>query len=151
MPWESIFPIQIVNQTLKSMTNGVTGMIGLLGVCCTLYIFVKDESRITSLLKVMGGISSLLILLLMGIALITPSFDWKDNGVYRNGEDFIVVQEQETFVTTSIVYPRLIRTTSPYSMIRFVEEKYQLKDDVFLKDSALVFKGLTWRRESQQR
>jgi hypothetical protein len=152
MPWESIFPIQIVNTILKYLTNDLMGLIGLLGLFCTLAITIKHQSRFVLFIKLLAGFMSVILLILICIGLVLPAFNWEDKGIYRNGNDYIVIQEQQTFVTSNTVYPRLIRTTSPYGMIRYVEEQYQLKDDdLFLKDSTLVFKGITWRKESEQR
>jgi glucan phosphoethanolaminetransferase (alkaline phosphatase superfamily) len=151
MPWEYLFPIQIVNTTIKYLTSELIGLVGLLGLFCTLAICVKDLSRFTLFIKLLAGVLSVILLILICIGLMFPTFNWEDKGVYRNGNDYIVVQEQQTFVTSNTVYPRLVRTTSPYGMIRYVEEQYQLNDDdLFLKDSTLVFKGITWRKELEK-
>lgn len=127
------------------------GLVGLLGLFCTLAISIKDQSRFTLFIKLLAGFMSVILLILICIGLVLPTFNWQDKGVYRNGKDFIVVQEKETFATSNTVYPRLIRTKSPYAMIRYVEEQYSLKDyNLFSKDSILVFKGRTWHKEPKK-
>ena len=80
-----------------------------------------------------------------------PTFQWYDTSVYRNGDDYLVVQEQETFATTSLTYPRVVRTTSPYSIIRIVEEQLDLNDyDSRFEGNVITYKGKTWNKEPKK-
>jgi hypothetical protein len=148
-PWEEILSIQIRNNVLAALASVSMGLLGLLGLSITLIIYVKRNNISFSFLAItlLGFITVISGLMLISTFLL-PSFEWKDKDVYRNGSDYLVVQEQETFVTSNETYPRIILTPSPYSMIRRVEEQLNLKssDDRF-GGNQVAYKGKIWLKE----
>ncbi|MGF7038326.1 hypothetical protein [Mucilaginibacter lappiensis] len=151
LPWESIFSIQIRDSVLACLTNSSMGLFGLLGLLCTLAVFIRPNKRVTLLAKILSGCLAIPLCFLWILNLMLPTFYWNDTDVYRNGDDYLVVQEQETFVTTSLTYPRVVRTTSPYSMIRVVEEQLNLKSyDSHFEGNVITYKGKTWYKEPKK-
>jgi len=146
VPWEHIFFIQIRNDVLIWFTSFSMSLVGLIGLSSTLIIDLKrNKTRFSTLLI----ISLSFIVLISGLLLITtfvlPTFEWKDKDVYRNGNDYLVIQEQEAFVTSNLTYPRIVRTPSPYGIIRLIEEQSQLTaDDEHFEGDKIVYKGKTW-------
>jgi hypothetical protein len=148
-PWENWLPIQIMDSTLTLLTSGSTGLVGLFGLTCCIIAYLKINSRKSS-----GLIIALLFCLLIPIGLLfvlnlsTPTFGWKDESVYSNGNDYLVIQEFEGFVTSNLSNTRLIRTKSPFSMIRVVEEDYKLNDnDSRFNKNVVIYEGKIWQKE----
>jgi hypothetical protein len=128
-PWENWLPIQIMDSTLTLLTSGSTGLVGLFGLTCCIIAYLP-------------------IGLLFVLNLSTPTFGWKDESVYSNGNDYLVIQEFEGFVTSNLSNTRLIRTKSPFSMIRVVEEDYKLNDnDSRFNKNVVIYEGKIWQKE----
>jgi len=148
-PWESIFPIQIIDKTLIWFTSTEMGLTGLLGLLCTVIIYIRrNNSRFSIVAIILLGVFSVAVGLMLFLSFVIPAFRWYDTDVYRNGNDYLVIQEQETFVTSNETYPRVIRTSSPYSMIRIVEEQIDLNDyDSRFEGNAITYEGKMWNKE----
>jgi hypothetical protein len=128
------------------------GLFGLLGVLCTLPVFIRSNKRVTLFAKILSGCLAIPLCFFWILDLILPTFNWNDTNVYRNGNDYLVIQERETFVTSNETYPRVIRTTSPYSMIRVVEEQLDLKSyDSRFQGDVITYKGKRWNKEPKSR
>jgi hypothetical protein len=124
-------------------------LFGLLGLLCMIIIYIRrSNNRFSIVVSILSGMLTIVVGILLMLSFAIPNFNWNDIDVYRNGNDYLVIQEQETFVTSNETYPRVIRTTSPYSMIRVVEEQLNLKsyDDRF-QGNVITYKGKTWRKE----
>jgi fatty acid desaturase len=149
MPWEFIFPIQIRDKTLIWFSSTEMGLIGLLGLLCTVMIYIRRNNGQFSIVAIiLLGFLSITVGFMLFISSVIPAFRWYDTDVYRNGNDYLVIQEQETFVTSNQTYPRVIRTSSPYSMIRIVEEQIDLNDhDSRFEGNAITYGGKMWNKE----
>ena len=153
IPWEHIFSIQINNSTLAWFTDFPMGLFGLFGLLCTTIIICirHRKNRFSIALSMLLGFLAIPVGFAMILNFILPTFNWYDTGVYRNGNDYVVIQEQETFVTSDLTYPRVIRTTSPYSMVRIVEDQINLKgNDSRFQNNVITYEGKTWRKESKK-
>lgn len=152
VPWEYLFSIQINNHTIAWLTDFPMGLLGLLGILCTAIIYLmRSKRRFSIALSILLGILSIPLGCGLILNFMIPTFHWYDKDVYRNGNDYLVIQEQETFVTSNETYPRVIRTTSPYGMIRVVEEQINLKsyDDRF-QGNVITYKGKSWQKEQKK-
>jgi hypothetical protein len=152
IPWEHLFSIQINNNTIACLTDFPMGLLGLFGLLCTTIIcLMRSKKRFSIALSILLGILSIPIACGMILNFIIPTFRWYDKEIYRNANDYLVIQEQETFVTSNLTYPRVIRTTSPYRMIRIVEEQLNLKNyDSRFQGNVITYKGKTWRKEPKK-
>lgn len=147
-PWETLFSIQITGGIAYRVTSFLTGLFGLVGFLFTLWICIKDINRLVLFLKLLSGCVAVLLLVVWVLCLLLPAFRWLDIRVYRNGDDYLIVQEQETFVTSNQQQPRLIRTKSPYSMIRKVEEQSEIKEgDSRFDGDVITYRGKKWLKE----
>jgi hypothetical protein len=148
IPWEPLLSIQIRSNILNLLTSATMGLSGLFGLVCIVLIFIRRSYKRFDL-----PATILLLCLLIPIALILittlvlPAFRWQDTDVYRNDNDYLVVQEFEGFVTSSLRNPRVVRTTSPFALIRKVEEQYELKenDDRF-RGNEVIYQGKIWHK-----
>jgi len=148
IPWETMLSIQIRNNILSLLTDSRFGLFGLIGLLITLWIFIKGISRLTLFIKIGSGCLAIPLAFLLFMDFVLPTFRWYDIAVYRNGNDYLVVQEQETFVTSNLKRPRVIRTKSPYGMIRKIEEEFEITDnDDRFDDKYVLYNGNRWIRE----
>lgn len=122
------------------------GFIGLIGASIALISFIRHiKTRFSLILLVFLGIITTISGFLLIVTFALPTFEWNDRDIYRNGNDYLVVQVRETFVTSNETYPRIIRTSSPYSMIRIVESQHYLKaDDDRFESDRVTYEGTTW-------
>jgi hypothetical protein len=151
VPWEPLLSIQIRNNVLIFFTSSLGELVGLFGLILTLLVYLERYKHIT-ILKVLLAGSLMFIILFFVTELLMPAFDWKDKSVYRSGNDYLVVQEFDGFVTTSIKNPRVVRTTSPYGMVRLVEEQFNLADnDNRFDGNTIIYEGKTWHKEKFQK
>lgn len=148
VPWDPLLSIQIRNSVLIFLTSIAGGLIGLFGLILTILIYLKPNKSVPILKILLTGFL-IPIAFFFIIVLLLPNFKWQDTSVYRNGDDYLVAQTFEGFVTNSIVNPRIIRTTSPYGIIRKVEEQFDLTitDDRFDGDD-VIYQGKTWHKEN---
>ncbi len=61
--------------------------------------------------------------------ILFPDFKWQDTSVYQCDDDYIVIQNFDGFVTTDVTSLRMVRTKSPFGMIRIVEQMIILPID----------------------
>jgi len=118
MPWEKLLSIQIINTTLnwlKSFTVGLAGLTGLLGF--GLNWVGRNLKQYALLVKGIMICLITLISLFMIFTLVVPNFEWKDAYAYRSGNDYLVVQEFEGFVTSNLRNSRVVRTKYPNASI----------------------------------
>ncbi|WP_162996790.1 hypothetical protein [Mucilaginibacter kameinonensis] len=147
-----MFPIQITGGIAYGLTSFSTGVLGLIGFLVTLWIYIKDINRFALFVKLLSGCVAVLLLAVWILGLLLPTFRWIDRNVYRNGDDYLVLQEQETFVTSNLKQPRLIRTKSPYSMIRKIEEQGEIKEnDYRFSGDVVIYNGKKWLKERSKR
>ncbi|MEN0055119.1 MAG: hypothetical protein AAGC65_15700 [Mucilaginibacter sp.] len=148
-PWESIFSIQIRDRVLEWLTGTSIGLFGVLGLMCTIIFITRTKNdRISIAATILSGFISVVVVILLALNFVLPDFNWNDTAIYRNGNDYLVIQEQETFVTSNETYPRIIRTTSPYGMIRIVEEQVNLnRYDSRFQGDVITYEGKIWRKE----
>lgn len=148
-PWETTLSIQIRNKVLLLLTNSSFGLFGLIGFLITLWIFIKDVSRLALSIKLASGCLAIPLAFLLLLDFVLPTFRWYDTMIYRNGNEYLIVQEQETFVTSNLKRPHVIRTKSPYSIIRKVEEEFEIQDnDDRFGGKEAIYKGIKWIKES---
>jgi hypothetical protein len=148
-PWETILSIQIMNGTLKLLTGTNLGLFGLSGLLFTLLIscmLYKPPFALPA--AILLSIAALVVSGVFTIGLVLPDFEWQDKAVYRNGNDYLVMQEQETFVTSSEQPPRVLRTTSPYGMVRRVQGWVLPKDVELFGGNEVFYEGKLWRKNS---
>ena len=106
IPWEYLFSIQINNNTLAWLTDFPVGLFGLFGLLCTAIIYLmRSKKRFSIALSISLSILSIPIACVTIINFMIPTFHWYDKDVYRNANDYLVIQEQETFVTSNETYP----------------------------------------------
>jgi hypothetical protein len=149
MPWEDIFSIQILNSTLKLLTGTTMGLFGLAGVLFTLLICIMlRKPPFALLIGFLLGMASLVVSGMFALSLVLPDFEWQDTDVYRNGNDYLVVQEQESFVTSNTQKPRALRTTSPYGMVRKIEEWVAPKYLDRFGGKDVPYDGKYWSKEA---
>jgi hypothetical protein len=145
-PWESLLSIQIRSELLNRFTSAPAGLAGVIGLSITLIIYFKRlKVRFYIIYNTFLGFIATISILFFMLILVLPAFDWNDVSMFRNGNDYLVVQEQETFVTSNVTYPRVIRTPSPYSPIRTVEEQNNLKyNDNRFYGCSVIYAGKQW-------
>ncbi len=148
IPWESLLSIQIRNDILISLTSFSMGLAGLLGLICTVLInIIHNKKRFSKIAMLLLPCLLIPIALVLIVNLLLPTFKWQDTDVYRNGNDYLVVQEFEGFVTSNLRNPRIVRTTSPYGIIRIVEEQQELKNDDRFRANEVFYNNKTWHKE----
>jgi hypothetical protein len=122
-PWESMLSIQIRGVALNWLTSASMGLGGSFGLAYTVLIYAKrNYKRFSILVMILLPCLLIPISLILIISLVLPTFQWQDTDVYQNGDDYLVMQVFEGFVTSSLRNPRVVRTPSPYGLIRKVEE-----------------------------
>lgn len=148
VPLEDIFSVQILNSTLKLLTETTVGLFGLAGVLFTLLICIMLRKPPFALLAgFLLSIAALVVSGMFALSLVLPDFEWQDTDVYRNGNDYLVVQEQESFVSSNIQNPRVLRTSSPYGMVRHVEEWVSPKYLDQFGGKEVLYDGKRWSKE----
>lgn len=148
MPWEDLFSFQVLNSTLKLLTGTSVGLFGLAGLLFTLRIcFMRYKPPFALPAAIFLSIAAWVVSGMFVLGLVLPDFEWQDIAVYRNGNDYLVMQEQETFVTSSIQKPRVLRTTSPYGMVRRIEEWVAPQYLDRFGDKEVVYDGRRWSKE----
>ena len=148
-PLEQAFPIQIINTKLRFLTSFTFGLIGLLGwVIVCLYYLKVFKNLLTQIVFVLLGFLVLPIVFFTVFSFITLDLNWQDYDVYKNGEDYIVIEYYNSFVTSNLMAPRLVRTKNPTSDIRIIEEKLQLTlPNNKFGGNEFVYNGKTWRKQ----
>lgn len=144
-PWEPLLSIQIRDNTLNWLDSITMGLCGSIGLICTVSIGISNYKRLAITL-----LPCLLILISLSVilSLVLPTRQWQDDKVYCNGNDYLVVQEfVGGFVTSNLKNPRVVRTTSPFGLIRKVEEQFELNDsDNSYEGDEILYKGKTWHK-----
>lgn len=147
-PWEAILSIQIRNRLLYIFTSSAFGLFGLIGLLIILWIFIKDVSRLALFIKIASGCLAVPLTFFLCLSIALPSFRWYDTSVYHSNNEYLVIQEQETFVTSAITRQRAIRTKSPYAAIRIIEEQFEIKNnDNQFSGTEILYHGKKWVRE----
>jgi hypothetical protein len=151
VPWEALLPIQIMNGVLRLLTSTALGLFGLAGLLFTLLIsFMLYKPPFALPAAILLSIAILPVSAIFAASLVLPDFEWKDTAVYQNGNDYMVVQEQEAFVTTSGQKRRVLRTTSPNGMVRRVEEWVAPRDVELFNGSVVLYEGKRWDKQKTQ-
>jgi len=151
IPWESWFPIEIRNATLRGLTNGELGCGALFLLAC--FGFGRLLNRVKGVAQ--GFLFLLTPFLIIGtaIALLLSMFftrlDWNDVAVYKNGDEYLVIQKFDELSTQSNETCRMVRTSSATGMIRWIDEQHPLNERdsryIDIKDS-VTFSNKTWRK-----
>lgn len=151
IPWESWFPIEIRDKTLRMLADDNLGFGALFLLACFGF------GRLLSSVK--GFAQGLLFLLtpflIMGTTIILvlsvffTHMDWNDVAVYKNGDEYLVIQRFDEFAIQSNETWRMVRTSSATGMIRWIEEQYPLNERnnkyISGKDS-ILFSNKTWHK-----
>ncbi len=148
-PWEQVLPIQIINAKLRFLTSITFGLIGVLGLIIIVLFFLRAIKNVLSQI-VFAVLVFLLtpIICFIVLGFIIPDFYWQDDRIYKNGNDYIVLEEFDGFVTSNLSAPRLVRTKNPNAGIRIIEEKIQLTlPNNKFGGNEFVYKGKTWRKQ----
>ncbi|WP_299584449.1 hypothetical protein [Mucilaginibacter sp.] len=151
IPWEVVFSMEIRNETLQNLANGQLAWGALFFLICACF------AKLLQLTK--GWLQGMLFMLFPILLFFTGSIwaisvtwlspQWRDQGIYRNGDDYLVVQIIEYGITGDHIESRLIRTASPYGMIRGIEEQHPLNsnDDIFTRGAnEAIYANKTWHK-----
>lgn len=151
VPWEALLSIQIMNGVLRLLTGTTLALFGLDGLLFTLLIsFMLYKPPFAFPAAILLSIAILPVSAIFAASLVLPDFEWRDTAVYHNGNEYLVVQEQEVFVTTSKQKPRVLRTTSTYGMVRQVEEWIAPKDVDLFNGNVVLYENKRWDKEEIQ-
>jgi hypothetical protein len=73
---------------------------------------------------------------------------WQDQTVYKNGDDYLILQGMMYGKDDAAMDYRLVRTASPHSSIRYIEEQQNLggNEDWHFGDST-IFNGKIWHKQ----
>lgn len=124
VPWESSFPIELKGDTIRFWMGESAGSIGLIILLLLILIVIWNKSfRLKFFLLVPCVILLLCVCFFLFVSLLFPDFKWKDERVYKNGDNYLVQEQFDGFVTSNLTGPRLLMTKSPYSCIRKIEIK----------------------------
>jgi hypothetical protein len=128
IPWESWFPIEIRNKTLATLTNGSLGFGALFLLSC--FGFRRLLNRFKGFAQ--GFLFLLTPFLIIGtavgwmICVMFPRLDWKDIALYKNGDEYLVIQRFDSFAFESSEKWRILRTSSGTGMVRWIDEQRPL-------------------------
>jgi hypothetical protein len=148
-PWDRWFSLDTDNELLSWLIDPLAGLLGLaIAIAISAHYINKSKNRYAVLIVILLRILLIPIALLETVALILPDYRWHDKEVYKNSNDYIVIQEFENFVTNSDVYPRMLLTKSPYNIIRRIEGTHDTLHDYRFGSDYLRYKGRIWRKVS---
>jgi hypothetical protein len=150
--WESWFNIEIRNHTLRNLADGELACLGIFLLVCTGFPMILNRTS-----GVMQGFLFFiyaLLILISGVACLFSTIGslsaWEDVNVYHNGTDYVIIQHMDYPVPIDREDWRLIRTTSPTSTIRFIEEQQKsIPDESRTKNGIEInFANKTWYKVS---
>ncbi len=151
VPWETLFPIEIRNKTLRAMANGCLGFGSLFLLAC--FGFPRFLSRFKGFAQ--GILFLLTPLLILGagigwlISVIFPPSGWNDIALYKNGDEYLVIQRFDSFAFESNEQWRILRTSARAGIVRWIEEQRPLNPQVgdYMKDKDnITFSNKAWHK-----
>jgi len=150
--WESWFPLEIKDNTLREMADYGIGFsaLFLLTIVGFSVLAQRFPGKRRMFLFVLRPILLICILYLgLIFSFITGLGGWQDYRIYRNGNSYLVLEMYEAPGDMEPEYSdlRLIITKSPLSMVRWNDAVYTLSQnkDVYVKaEKILQFAGKTW-------
>jgi hypothetical protein len=149
IPWKTLFSVEFRNLFLEYLTSPSLGFIGLIALSIFLIFGVsKTDYRFRFGAIVICSVLTICFVFCLFFCLLTSGIKWTDGSIYNNGSEYLIVEEFDNFVTNSVVEPRVIHTTSPYSAIRKIEIRKDANNDLFGGDS-LVYRGKVWHKKTK--
>lgn len=151
IPWESLFPIEIRNKTLRALANGSFGFGALFLLAC--FGFRRALNRVKGFAQ--GFLFLLTPFLIIGAAIgwvicvIFPSLGWNDIALYKNGDEYLVIQRFDGFAFESKEQWRFVRTNSGAGAVRWVEEQRPLNPqagDYMKGRDNITFSNRAWHK-----
>jgi hypothetical protein len=152
LPLERLLSIQIRAEILRWLTDGTLASWCLFLLLCMCFTILLETTKgwLTGLVMLLFP---LLLLPTGAIALLGLAFPlsstWQDQAIYRNRDDYLITQGILYGRDDAVMDYRLIRTTSPQGVIRWLEEckKLPANEDSFdfLSDS-ISYRGKVWHK-----
>jgi hypothetical protein len=151
VPWEAVFSVEIRNEALQKLANGQLAWGALFLLVCTCFIVLLQRTKglLQGVFVLVFPVLLLFAAFIWTISVISMLPQWRDQYVYCNGDDYLVVQMTESGVTGDHAEWRLEHTRRPYDMIRRIDELHPVDDNknVFASGAKEVIYGnKTWHK-----
>lgn len=147
IPWDSVFLVELKSDSLQRVIVGFMGLGGLFFLLCVIMVCIMRFNRwYSGLAMLLIPVALMFIGFLLLLNFIAPPAYWKDEATYRSGNDFLVIQAIE--YSDDLIDSRIIRTHTPYSKVRIIEELHLISaDENGFVGNSVIYKGKTWFKQ----
>jgi hypothetical protein len=153
IPWEGWFSIEIRNSNLQNLAGGELAFGGIFLFVCIGFPMILNRTKgfAQGFLFLLFPFVLMVSGLIWFISFFLPSPKWSDEYVYQNDNDYVILQVQEAGFMDVDSDWRIIRTASPMSVIRRIEDSQLIKREDNIYNSSkteITFANKTWHKVS---
>jgi hypothetical protein len=149
IPWDSLLSLEIRDDTLAMLMDGTVGISGLfLLLCCLLIRVMQYDKWYSGLAMLLAPFVLMPLAFVRLFSLIGPA-KWEDQTIFRNGNEYLILEGIYYGRDDMQMHYRLIRTGSLDGIIRHIQEQRTLtanNEEAYYRNE-VVYADKRWHKQ----